>query len=159
MRGSLAMQKTSIIISCSSMDVEYTKALVDSLRRYTLRGSYQLIIVEHGNSTSARNWLIEQVDILTLFHEETLTQAQAWNIGFNAATGDNVLFLHSDVLVTENWLSYMVQSLYQDEDIAGVGPVTNFAEESNRSQCNLCQLRSCFRLLGKTADVFNNLKN
>lgn len=86
------MQKTSIIISCSSMDVEYTKALVDSLRRYTLRGSYQLIIVEHGNSTSARNWLIEQVDILTLFHEETLTQAQAWNIGFNAATGDNVLF-------------------------------------------------------------------
>ncbi|WP_339817929.1 glycosyltransferase [Paenibacillus sp. FSL R7-0216] len=122
------MQKTSIIISCSSMDVEYTKALVDSLRRYTLRGSYQLIIVEHGNSTSARNWLIEQVDILTLFHEETLTQAQAWNIGFNAATGDNVLFLHSDVLVTENWLSYMVQSLYQDEDIAGVGPVTNFAE-------------------------------
>ncbi|MNO44962.1 N-glycosyltransferase [compost metagenome] len=128
MRGSLAMQKTSIIISCSSMDVEYTKALVDSIRRYTLRGSYQLIIVEHGNSTSARNWLIEQVDILTLFHEETLTQAQAWNIGFNAATGDNVLFLHSDVLVTENWLSYMVQSLYQDEDIAGVGPVTNFAE-------------------------------
>ncbi|MGP0584728.1 glycosyltransferase [Paenibacillus timonensis] len=122
------MQRTSIIISCSSMDVEYTKALVDSLRRYTLRGSYQLIIVEHGNSTSARNWLIEQDDILTLFHEETLTQAQAWNIGFNAATGDNVLFLHSDVLVTENWLSYMVQSLYQDEDIAGVGPVTNFAE-------------------------------
>lgn len=128
MRGSLAMQKTSIIISCSSMDVEYTKALVDSIRRYTLRGSYQLIIVEHGNSTSARNWLIEQVDILTLSHEETLTQAQAWNIGFNAATGDNVLFLHSDVLVTENWLSYMVQSLYQDEDIAGVGPLTNFAD-------------------------------
>jgi len=122
------MQKTSIIMSCSPNEIEYLMASVDSIRRYTEGGTYQLIIVEHSNKQAARSWLTQQTDVLTLFHEEPLTRAQAWNVGLKAATGDNVLFLHSDTLVTENWLAYMVQSLNQDRLCAGVGPLTNYAQ-------------------------------
>ncbi|GIP51613.1 glycosyltransferase [Paenibacillus vini] len=121
------MEKASIIMACSSDYFEYTQDAVNSIRRSTDPGNYELIIVEHGNSP-LRNWLKEQSDILTLFHEEQLTQGQAWNIGLQVATGESFLFLHSDTLVTEYWLEYLMQSLYQDESIAAVGPITNFAE-------------------------------
>lgn len=122
------MKKTSIIIALSPDDLDYTISLVQSIRQYTRRSAYQLIIVEHGNSSRSRDWLIEQTDIITLFHQQLLTQAQAWNAGLSAAIGDSVLFLHSDTLVTENWLDNMVQLLYQNDHIAGVGPLTNYAD-------------------------------
>jgi GT2 family glycosyltransferase/SAM-dependent methyltransferase len=122
------MQKTSIVISASPDDLEYLAASIDNIRKFTERDTYELIVVEHGGSWKVREWLADQTDVLTLFHEEHLTQGQAWNKGTGTASGDNILFLHSDTLVTEYWLDYMIQSLYQNEDIAGVGPVTNNAE-------------------------------
>ncbi|MFB5759858.1 glycosyltransferase [Paenibacillus medicaginis] len=122
------MQKTSIVISASPDDLEYLAASIDNIRKFTERGTYELIVVEHGGSWKVREWLADQTDVLTLFHEGLLTQGQAWNKGVEVASGDNILFLHSDTLVTEYWLDYMMQSLYQDQDIAGVGPVTNNAE-------------------------------
>lgn len=149
------MYKTSIVINASSVDHEYVAALIESIRRFTERGTYELIVVEHGGAYKLKEWLANQTDILTLFNELTLTEGQVWNRGINIASGNSIVLLHGDTLVTEYWLDYMLQSLYQDEDIAGVGPVTNYAvgdqalEVSYENMEGMLQFgRSCNRSFG-----------
>lgn len=121
------MHKTSIILNAAPNNQEYLAASIDNIRRFTERGAYELIVVEHGGSLEQKEWLADQTDILTLFHDSPLTEGQVWNRGIEMSSGNSVLLLHSDTLVTESWLDYMIQSLYQNEDIAGVGPLSNHA--------------------------------
>ncbi|WP_026281357.1 methyltransferase domain-containing protein [Paenibacillus massiliensis] len=121
------MHKTSIILNAAPNIQEYLAASIDNIRRFTERGAYELIVVEHGGSLKQKEWLADQTDILTLFHDSPLTEGQVWNRGIEMSSGNSVLLLHSDTLVTEYWLDYMIQSLYQNEDIAGVGPLSNHA--------------------------------
>ncbi|WP_178023371.1 glycosyltransferase [uncultured Paenibacillus sp.] len=121
------MYKTSIILNAALNEQEYLAASIDNIRRFTERGAYELIVVEHGGSLERKEWLADQTDILTLFHDSPLTEGQVWNRGIEVSSGNSVLLLHSDTLVTEYWLDFMIQSLYQNEDIAGVGPLSNHA--------------------------------
>ncbi|MNW26100.1 N-glycosyltransferase [compost metagenome] len=121
------MHKTSIILNAAPNEQEYLAASIDNIRKFTERGAYELIVVEHGGSLKQKEWLADQTDILTLFHDSPLTEGQVWNRGIEMSSGNSVLLLHSDTLVTEYWLDYMIQSLYQNEDIAGVGPLSNHA--------------------------------
>ncbi|AIW41948.1 methyltransferase domain-containing protein [Paenibacillus sp. FSL M7-0802] len=121
------MQKTSVILNAAPYDQDYLAASIDNIRKFTERGTYELIVVEHGGSFKIKEWLADQTDIITLFHDSLLTEGQAWNRGIEIASGNSVLLLHSDTLVTEYWLDYMIPSLYQNDDIAGVGPMSNHA--------------------------------
>nr|WP_145404402.1 glycosyltransferase [Paenibacillus xylanexedens] len=123
------MYKTSIVINASIHDHEYVAALIENIRRFTERGTYELIVVEHSCNYKLKEWLSEQTDILTLFNENILAESQVWNKGIEVASGNNILLMHSDTLVTEYWLDYMLQSLYQNENIAAVGPVSNKAHD------------------------------
>jgi GT2 family glycosyltransferase len=51
----------------------------------------------------------------------------ACNIGMKVARGDALLLLNNDVVVTENWLSNMVECLCSSREIGIVGPCANQA--------------------------------
>ncbi|MBP1308054.1 GT2 family glycosyltransferase/precorrin-6B methylase 2 [Paenibacillus sp. 1182] len=139
------MKKTSIIIDVSEDEFEYFKAAVDSIRRFTEQGTYELVIVEHGASYSVREWLAEQTDLLTLFHDTLLSRGQAWNMGIKAASGEQVVLLHSDTLVTDHWLDYMIQSLYLKEDVAGIGPMSNDADDDQKVEVDYKTIEELLR--------------
>ncbi|MDN4620952.1 glycosyltransferase [Paenibacillus sp. PsM32] len=122
------MDKTSIILTASPEELEYIQDCIGSIRNFTDRGTYEIIVVEHGGSLELRTWLAEQTDILSSFHEDLLTQAAAWNTGLEIAHGDSIAIMHGDTLVTPNWLLYLLQSLYQDETVGAVGPITSHSE-------------------------------
>lgn len=119
------MQKTSIIMAVFPDQIEYMKASLDSIRRFTKKGTYELIVVESGGSLEARAWLAEETDIRSLFFDQEITIAQAWNEGIRTANGDSILFIHEDTLVTENWLGLLLNELYEKESNGVVGPLTN----------------------------------
>ena len=144
-KGGSKMKKSSIIMDVSAGESEYFKAAVDSIRRFTEQGTYELVIVEHGASYSVREWLAEQTDLLTLFHDTPLSRGQAWNIGIRAASGEQVVFLHSDTLVTDHWLDYMIQTLYLNEDIAGIGPMSNNADDDQKVDVNYKSIEELLR--------------
>lgn len=118
--------KTSIILLTYNK-LEYTQACIDSIRQYTPRGTYQLIVVDNCSTDGTREWLAEQTDVLTIFNEENVGFPKGCNQGIEVATGDSVLLLNNDVLVTDQWLSLMNDCLYSSDDIGAVGPVTNSA--------------------------------
>lgn len=122
------MDKTSIILTASPEELEYIQDCIGSIRNFTDQGTYEIIVVEHGGSLELRTWLAEQTDVLSSFHENVLTQAAAWNIGLEIVHGDSIAIMHGDTLVTPNWLLYLLQSLYQDETVGAVGPITSHSE-------------------------------
>lgn len=116
--------KTSIVILTHNQ-LEVTKLCIDSIRNYTSPGSYELIVVDNASSDGTVGWLQEQKDIKTIYNHQNLGFPKGCNQGMEIATGDNILLLNNDTIVTYNWLDNLLACLYSSEDIGAVGPVTN----------------------------------
>lgn len=118
--------KTSIIILTYNK-LEFTKQCIESIREYTLADTYELIIIDNCSNDGTIKWLKEQSDIKVIFNKENLGFPKGCNQGIEISTGDNILLLNNDVIVTENWLSNLTTALYSQEDVGAVGPITNSA--------------------------------
>jgi GT2 family glycosyltransferase len=69
-----------------------------------------------------------------LLNENNEGFARANNLGVEVASGDYVLFLNNDTIVSPGWLSRLIYYL-RDPEIGMVGPVTN--SSGNESRINV----------------------
>ncbi|MCH1625065.1 bifunctional glycosyltransferase family 2 protein/class I SAM-dependent methyltransferase [Ferdinandcohnia quinoae] len=118
--------KTSIVILTYNK-LDFTKQCIESIREYTVDGTYELIVVDNCSNDGTVEWLKEQNDIKVIYNQENLGFPKGCNQGIEISTGDNILLLNNDVIVTKNWLSNLNTALYSSDDIGAVGPVTNSA--------------------------------
>jgi len=118
--------KTSIVILTYNQ-LEYTKQCIDSIRKYTQHGTYEIIIVDNHSTDGTVEWLMQQKDIKVIFNDINLGFPKGCNQGIEIASGDYVLLLNNDVIVTENWLNNLLTALESDHSIGAVGPITNSA--------------------------------
>lgn len=116
--------KTSMVILTFNK-LDYTKLCIDSIKKYTKPGSYEIIVVDNNSTDGTKEWLAEQTDILTIYNDENLGFPKGCNQGIEMATGEDILLLNNDVIVTENWLDNLKNCLYSSDEIGAVGPVTN----------------------------------
>lgn len=116
--------KTSIVILTHNQ-LDKTKLCIDSIRAYTRPDSYELIVVDNASTDGTVHWLEQQTDIIKIYNKENLGFPAGCNQGMRIATGDNILLLNNDVIVTENWLDNLIACLYSANDIGAVGPITN----------------------------------
>jgi O-antigen biosynthesis protein len=121
-----SIMKTSIIILTYNK-FEYTKQCIESIRKYTQGTNYELIVVDNASTDETTDWLKQQMDIKTIFNDENVGFPRGCNQGIEIASGENILLLNNDVIVTKNWLENLLVSLYSSETIGAVGPVTNSA--------------------------------
>lgn len=147
------MPKTSIIMIDPSNVIEYIKDSVDSIRRFTEFGSYELIIVDDGRSPALREWLLDQTHIKSLFFENNLTAGQALNLAIRASSGEHIVFMHSDTLVTERWLDLLNEFVNCDDRIASVAPATN---RNTDHSINNAHFLSIEEMLQYASDLKNN---
>lgn len=117
---------TSIVILTYNK-LNFTIQCIESIRKYTHKSDYELIVVDNHSTDGTVEWLKEQNDIKCIFNEFNAGFPRGCNQGIEAATGDNILLLNNDVIATENWLQNLVNALYSDPTIGAVGPVTNSA--------------------------------
>ena len=115
--------KTSIIILTHNQ-LEITKQCLESIYKHTSE-PFELIIVDNNSTDETVTYLKSQPDIKTIFNEKNQGFARGCNQGYEISTGDTILFLNNDTVVTENWLANMLRLLYSNEKIGLVGPVTN----------------------------------
>ncbi|WP_425060458.1 Ubiquinone biosynthesis O-methyltransferase, mitochondrial [Sporomusa carbonis] len=121
--------KTTIVILTYNQ-VEYTKKCIESIRNYTEPGTYEIIIVDNCSTDGTINWLSGQHDLQVIYNEQNLGLLKGRNQGIEIASGDTVLLLNNDVIVTHGWLNNLMDCLYSNEKIGAVGALTNNCSNS-----------------------------
>ncbi len=115
-----------IILTCNAL--AYTKQCINSIQNHT--GSlHEIIFVDNASSDGTveylRNLTKEHSNYKLIENHENRGFAAGNNQGVAIASGEFVLLLNNDVLVSDGWLEGLVESLERDEKIGMVGPITN----------------------------------
>jgi O-antigen biosynthesis protein len=120
----------SIVIPCFGQ-LEYTKLCVPRLLRHA-RSPYEMIFVDVASLGGTAEY-ISGVNAaasarVELFHtDEDLGIAEAFDVGFARASGEFVVLLSNDTIVTPNWLDQLTALATSDIGIGAVGPMTNYS--------------------------------
>lgn len=117
------MLKTSIIILTHNQLI-ITQQCLESIRKHTSE-DYELILVDNGSTDGTVEYLQNQADIRTVCNSTNFGFAKGCNQGVEIATGDSMLFLNNDTVVTSNWLGNMLSLLHSSSKIGMIGPVSN----------------------------------
>jgi GT2 family glycosyltransferase len=88
------------------------------------------VIVIDNNSTDGTPDYLKQAEttfpnLRVILNENNLGFAAANNIGLHQATGDYLVLLNNDTVVTRGWVSTLIRHLHRDQTIGLIGPVTN----------------------------------
>lgn len=124
MEGQGTVRKTSIII-LSYNTYELTRLCIESIRRYTSPGSYEIIVIDNGSKDGSVAWLRQQSGIQIILNEKNVGFPAGCNQGIKATSGTDILLLNSDTIVTPHWLEQLGIALYSSTKVGAVGCVTN----------------------------------
>ena len=116
------------------------KALeVQSLSRDVVT-DYEIVLVDDGSTDGTLEWLetnTEEFPHLVTFEQEHMGPAAARNLGVEKAKGDTIIFIDSDLVVTENFLQAHADALTEGQNKLGndrfftYGAVINTANFDN----------------------------
>lgn len=100
--------------------VRWLPGLVASLRAQTL-APLEVLAVDNGSTDASRAWLAEQApEVRVLEQGKNTGFAAAANRGIQAAGGEAVALVNTDVELEPGWLERALASLAADEDVASV---------------------------------------
>lgn len=118
------MKTTSIIIPTHDQQ-HLLQECIYSIKQHTT-SPYEIIVVDNGSGDGTLDLCIqERVTLVSLPYNQGFPNA--CNMGLKIACGDVLLLLNNDVMVSQNWLSNMLDCLYSEDDIGVIGPTTNYA--------------------------------
>jgi len=108
--------------------LEHTRRCVASLLRHT-DARHELIFVDNGSTDGTVDWLGElaraEARVQVILNDANLGFAAGNNVGLAAASGDFMLLLNNDTVVTPGWLDRLLRPALADPRVGLVGPVTN----------------------------------
>jgi len=114
------MNKTSIIILTYN-NLAYNKGVLESIRKYTTQGTYEIIMIDNASTDGTREWLQDQSNIKFVLNNENVGFPKGCNIGIAHAEADSdILLLNNDIEVTHNWLVNLQTALYSNANIGAV---------------------------------------
>ena len=124
--GSSSAGSVSLILPCTD-DPVFIKKCVESIKKYTPE-NHEIIFVPvetpQAPLKQIRKYLKENRNYRLLENAGSLSYPQACNIGINASSGEYVVILSDDAIVTEGWLEGMLEHLNSSPDTGIVGPMT-----------------------------------
>jgi len=116
-----------IIVTFNNLDL--TKACIQSILTKTDYSDHEIIIVDNNSSDGTPEYLKTLEDgrnsIKAVLNGNNEGFAKANNQGIAASTGDYIVFLNNDTVVTKGWLTKLIWYLDNDPQIGLIGPVTN----------------------------------
>lgn len=126
-RENIVPQMTSIVILTFNQ-LEYTKKCLKSLLRHT-PDHHEIIFVDNGSTDGTVLWLRKLMQHNTNFklieNKRNLGFAKGCNQGIGESSGEFIILLNNDVVVTGGWLTGMLECLKSAPDAGIVGPMTN----------------------------------
>lgn len=114
---------TSVILVTHNQ-LDYTRRCVESVR-FRTDEPLQWIVVDNASTDGTVEYFRAQPDVQLITNPENRGFPAAVNQGLAVATGEQILLLNNDTIVTTGWLRRMLDALVRDPQIGLVGPVSN----------------------------------
>lgn len=116
-----------VVLTYNNLDL--TKACLDSLIRWSDYPNLEILVVDNASTDGSPDYLREfeskYSHVRLLLNKENLGFSAGNNVGLKAATGDYLVMLNNDTVVTPGWLLTMLRHLQSDPSVGLIGPVTN----------------------------------
>lgn len=130
---SLAIQAISLpkisVIVLTYNNLDLTKSCLDSLISWSMYPNIEIIVVDNASIDATPLYLKEfqilHPQVKIILNENNLGFAAGNNAGLLMATGEYLVMLNNDTVVTPGWLLTMLRHLQADPEIGIIGPVTN----------------------------------
>jgi len=115
------MNVSVIIVSYNTRSL--LKQCLESIYRNTAGLQYEVIVVDNNSADDSGKMVLEDFPAANLIlNTENEGFAKANNRGFGCSRGDNLLFLNSDTIITNNALKYLTDYLQKHSAVGVVGP-------------------------------------
>ena len=118
--------KVSIIV-VSFNNLEYLRLCIESIFEYSNYPNFEVIVVDNGSVDGSAEYLNgkrEEGKIEAILNPQNLGFAKANNQGIEISSGEYIILLNDDTVVTQDWISKFIKYLSLP-GIGMVGPVTN----------------------------------
>jgi GT2 family glycosyltransferase/glycosyltransferase involved in cell wall biosynthesis len=134
-----------VVVTHDNRDLN--RVCLESLSARNEWPNWELLVVDNGSTDGTRELLEEEAVRLrprlrVLAFAENRGFAAACNAGLAAATGDYLVLLNNDTVVTRGALTALVRHLAADPSLGMVGPVTNAIANEARVEVGYRDLAS-----------------
>lgn len=120
--------RVSIIILTYN-NIKHTKACLYSILAFSNYSNLELVIVDNNSQDGSPEFLkgfkSKHGNVKLILNKTNKGFSGGCNQGVEAATGDYLIFLNNDTIVTPDWVHGLTKHL-EDDSIGLVGPITNF---------------------------------
>jgi len=124
----MTFPKASIVVLTYN-NLGLTEQCLESVVQNTLWPNLELILVDNASSDGTpgflRSFASGRSDVTLILNETNEGFARGNNRGLRLATGEYVVLLNNDTVVTRGWLGGLIRHLERDNTVGLVGPVTN----------------------------------
>ncbi len=134
-------QGVTSLILVTHNQLDYTRRCVESVR-FRTDELLQWIVVDNASTDGTVEYFRAQPDVHLIANTENRGFPAAVNQGVSVATGDYVLLLNNDTIVTTGWLRRMLDAMDSDSRIGLVGPVSNAVSGPQQIDVNYRDLTS-----------------
>lgn len=116
------------IVILTLNQLPYTQECVASIKKHTFE-PHEIIFVDNASNDGTVEWLQGLVDgeaqYSLIKNENNFGFARGCNQGIKEASGEFILLLNNDVVVTDGWLSGLLECFEGEDGVGIVGPMTN----------------------------------
>jgi len=121
------------IVVLSHNHLAMTQRCVAALRAAAdARHPTELIVVDNGSRDGSAAWLAAQPDVRLIINSHNLGAPLARNQGLEAASGQWLVVMDNDAIVTPGWLRRLLHHAQVDGRAGCVGPVSNRVAHSQQ---------------------------
>lgn len=115
------MPKVSVIV-LNWNGKKFLKNCLDSLQKVAY-SSLEIIVVDNNSKDGSQEFVRKNYqNVVLIGNKENYGFAKGNNIGFEASTGDYILILNNDTIVTSNFLDFLIKDFENDPKIACLQP-------------------------------------
>jgi GT2 family glycosyltransferase/2-polyprenyl-3-methyl-5-hydroxy-6-metoxy-1,4-benzoquinol methylase/tetratricopeptide (TPR) repeat protein len=122
---------TTSIIVVTHNGLNDTRECLASLMQLTDQ-PYELICVDNGSTDGTPDYLETFAHAKVIRNIENRGFPAAVNQGLSVATGQQILLLNNDTVLTTGWLDRLLAALYSEDKIGLVGPISNCSPVQQR---------------------------
>jgi GT2 family glycosyltransferase len=124
----LPQPKVSVVVLTYN-NLELTKACLNSLLTQSHYANLEIIVVDNNSSDDTpaflNAWADGHPDRIVILNPDNKGFAAGNNVGLAAASGDYMVVLNNDTVVTAGWIKGLIRHLQDNKDIGIIGPITN----------------------------------